>query len=617
MDDKSLRAQRFLTRLGYLAADYKPGELDEATRSALYRFQKFHDLALTSEPDDPTLASLEASDNAGECLLLGEVVDSAGPVAGVSIGVRDRDLGPPDSWPILVPGVAFSTDENGRFQVRYSLDQVAPGDWPGRDKAYVPDLVFELSQQPVAHEGFDIIRLPATEPVSKDEQRLGIQARRLEEVRLVLNTASRRRQAGDSEFEQLLADFTNTFGQRAPDSLDEAQQEVSFVARELARPFDRVDALRLAFKISRTAFAFDVGPEIVYAIIRTRGITTVYGLATSTKQDLVAALKQAIDELIIGPIDDERIRRVVELILQLAPGKALDADGAEGGAARLQQVLQHVLPDPEEQTDLIRRFGQSGGDTVAFWQSLPQVPAFAAAGKVQAIQFALQLDRLTGSNAPLIAALQRDDRGIASTRQLLDLGEQGLVDLMTQQNIAAPEGTAGTTPQEQRRNHAADILGALHLALPTESVAKILRDAPQLIDTDEAVSGAVRQFLSLATSDERRSTRHRLRHPHHAPERIPGRARGCRLRRGRPRSPGEGHPSPAACPAAVQAQHGAGVLQGAVCQRPGFRTRHCAGSPAGLCGAVGREGRQAGRHDDPCARAIHQCIRPAGLRGAA
>jgi peptidoglycan hydrolase-like protein with peptidoglycan-binding domain len=506
MDDRAQRAQRLLVRLGYLAADQQPSELDEATRTALHRYQKLHELLLTSEPDDPTLASLEASDAAGECLLLGEVVDKAGPVAGVAISVRDRDLGPPDTWPVLVPAGQLSTDDNGRFEIRYSLDQVSPGDWPDRDKGYVPDLVFELSQQPVAHQGFDIIRLPATEPVSNDEQRLGIQARRLEEVRIVLSTSSRRRHAGDSEFEQLLADFTQTFGQRQPDALDEAQQEVSFVARELARPFNRVDALRLAFKISRTAFAFDVGPEIVYAVIRTRGITTVYGLASATKDDLVAALKQAIDEVIVGWIDEERIGRVVELILQLAPKKALDADGPGGNAAKFQQVVQHVLPDVEEQTELIRLFGQSGGDTVAFWKSLSQVPAFAVTGKIRSVQFALQLDRLTGSNLPLMAALQQGGLGIASTRGLLELGEQSLVDLMNQQDIAAPQGTAGATPQEQRQNHAAEIVGALHLAMPTESVAKILADAPHLIDTDQAVSGAVRQFMKLATSEERRNT---------------------------------------------------------------------------------------------------------------
>jgi peptidoglycan hydrolase-like protein with peptidoglycan-binding domain len=505
MDRNAQHAQQYLTVLGYLDQDPQSGVLDDSTRFAIKRYQELHKLPLTSEADDNTLAAMKASIEANEYVLLGLVEDPAGPIPGVAIDIRDRDLGSTDSWPSILPGAAISTDEDGRFQVLYTLNQVAPGDWKKDDKDYVPDLVFQLSQQPVAYEDFDIIRLPSTEPVSKDEQRLGIQAHRLEEVRIVLNTASRRRWQGDSEYEQLLADFTRTFDQRPPDSLEESQQEVSFVARELARPFDLVDALRLAFKISKSAFAQDVGADIIYALIRTRGVNSVYDLATSTKDDLIAALKQAISELIIAQIDDERIVRIVELILQLAPSKALEADGVNGSAARLQQVLQHVLPDTEAQTELIRRLGLSDGDTVAFWKSLAQAPAFAAEGKVQSIQFALQLDRLTGSNLQLMAVLQQDGQGVKSTRQLLQLGEQGLLDLINQHDIAAPEGTAGSNLLEQRKSYAADIIGALHLALPTESVAKILNDAPHLIDTDEVVSGAVRQFLSLATGDEQRA----------------------------------------------------------------------------------------------------------------
>ena len=37
--------QKLLVRLGYLTAAYKPGELDEATRAALRRFQELHELA--------------------------------------------------------------------------------------------------------------------------------------------------------------------------------------------------------------------------------------------------------------------------------------------------------------------------------------------------------------------------------------------------------------------------------------------------------------------------------------------------------------------------------------------------------------------------------------------
>lgn len=110
--------QKLLVRLGYLTAAYKPGELDEATREAVRRFQELHALAPTGEPDEATLAALRVAGGSWERIIVGEVVDAVGPIKQAFISVKDRDLGEPANWPVLDSG---STDRDGRFLFSYTM----------------------------------------------------------------------------------------------------------------------------------------------------------------------------------------------------------------------------------------------------------------------------------------------------------------------------------------------------------------------------------------------------------------------------------------------------------------------------------------------------------------
>jgi hypothetical protein len=183
---------------------------------------------------------MESAEGSVECYVVGQVVDNAGPVRGTAVTVRDRDLGSVEAWPVLTSQGPITTDDDGRFTLRYSLDQVRRGDFKHSDGTFVADLVFEVAQQPVEHQDFDITLLPDTEPISKDEQRLGIQARRLVDVLLRLNTNTRRRMAGDSELERLIADFQSTFEGHLPMCSTKRTRKLSLLPASLA---DRLHSL--------------------------------------------------------------------------------------------------------------------------------------------------------------------------------------------------------------------------------------------------------------------------------------------------------------------------------------------------------------------------------------
>src|SRR5262245_61778482 len=128
--------QESLTRLGYLTVPPDPSVLDGVTRTALRRFQQIHALTPSGEPDDRTWEQLHAADERAECIVTGEVVVQAGPIARALVTALDRDLGDPANWPRL--GSA-PTGPAGRFVITYLMEQVLPDDRLVDGHSAIPD----------------------------------------------------------------------------------------------------------------------------------------------------------------------------------------------------------------------------------------------------------------------------------------------------------------------------------------------------------------------------------------------------------------------------------------------------------------------------------------------
>jgi hypothetical protein len=488
--------QDLLSRLGYLSGAFAPGELDAPTLAALRHFQQLHGREPTSEPDEPIWEHLFAADERGECIVTGQVVDGVGPIPRVIVGVRDRELGDAAQWPRL--GVE-ATDDDGHFVIVYNMPAVLPGDKLLDASVAIADLVFDLRELPVRSDGFDLHRLPTDELVDDDEKALGIQARRFEEVRIVVRTSERRTVPGDTEFERLLAAFAAVWPQISPAALDDGRREPDFVAREINEPRERIDALVGAFRLQDGLFDGVVPAAILYGLARSEArLADIARLALATSSQLKNAILQAIEQRIIPAPEDGVIERAIGIIREMTVAQTLVTPPAAGGAA-YSDVLRTALPEEAQQTALLRAAGGREADPPAMWAALRAHPAFAEAGAVDRAQFALQLDAVTLGHLPLMEALQRD-HGITSMRGLLDIGADELRATVIRPGIGVPDGMPGATDDERAEAYVAGVVGQLQQAFPTETVTKVLASAPAGAVGDEAVHAGTIAALSRATS---------------------------------------------------------------------------------------------------------------------
>lgn len=489
--------QEILARLGYLMVAFDQNTLDAPTLAALQRFQQIHAIEPSGAADERTWEQLRAAAERGECIVSGQVVDQFGPLARAIVVVQDRELGDQANWPILG---AEPTGPDGSFVIAYSLEQVLPGDRRLRQREATADLIVDLRELTVESEGFTIERLPGGERVSDDERALGIQARRVEELRIVVNTLARRWREGASEFERLLAAFQAVWPEVSPATLDDARREPEFVARELEVQPGMIDALVGAFRMHERAFDLSVSAAILYGLARCdQHLTDIASLALARSGQLKAGIFQAVERLIIPPQPDEEIDRAISQIRQLAPEQALAGANGPGYAA----VLGNALLDNAQQTMLLRAAAGRQADPQALWDGLRANPQFAEPGMLEQAQFALQLDALTSRHLPLMAVLQRE-RGLASTRALLDLDPAELRAIIARPEVGVPEGTPGENLEQQADAYVSGLVGQLHHAFPTETIARAIADAPAEALGGEATRLALGAVLANATSEAMR-----------------------------------------------------------------------------------------------------------------
>jgi peptidoglycan hydrolase-like protein with peptidoglycan-binding domain len=493
--------QEALRQLGYLSADYSSSSLDPTTRDALKRFQMLHDFEVTGELDETTGQAILGALDATEYIVYGQVVDAVGPLTDVLVQVQDQDLGDPP-WAELGTQI---TDHLGRFVMRYSFDQVVLGDKITGERTTTAELVFSLNVPNLPFRNFTVLRMPGEVPITDDDLTLGLPARRVEEVKIVVELEQRRRIDGSSEYERLLADFISVWPDRLPGDLQEDRnREISFVARELGEEYVKIEALATAFKLSRNEFRSDAPPEVFYGLARGQArLADLNALASANELELQEGLFGAIDDNLIPPLDDQLIQSSIELILRTAAQLAISVPSATGQPTFSERITA-ALPDANEQALLLRTFADNKDNSERFWDQLRAQPEFADSGKIERVQFALQLDALTQSHVPLMQALQLD-HGLTSTRDLLNFGNDQLRTVLSRPEIGVPGDVPGDTDTQRIDLYVNSVIGALQLALPTESVANIVRNAPAAQVGDETVQSALNTFFSSATSDVMRA----------------------------------------------------------------------------------------------------------------
>ncbi|MCG3209849.1 MAG: hypothetical protein FOGNACKC_03476 [Anaerolineae bacterium] len=448
---------------------------------------------------------------AGDALVVrGQVVTEDGnPVEGVQVTVFDRDIGPRRE----LLGQPARTGPDGQFEVDYYLADFAAGDSEPKSA----DLIFELRRGDFPLEPFQVIRRfaasngqPAREElVADDDLPLGIAARPVEEVRLVLPAAAP--PAEPSEYERLWRAIEPLLAEPAPAGADDAAREarvcraaavfdetehrdISFAAREIGWERQPVEQFAAACRLAQTGFDNQLAPAVLYGLAR-QGLDDLRRLASAGDVQLTTALRQAVAQNIIPPLDEASLTAAVALIRQLAPRQVL-AQPLSGNMATIGGVLALAIDSPEQQADLLRLGGEHQGTAAEFWQSLRQNPDFKE--KAAEIQYVTQLGALTQANVPLMQQIRQAAPAAASLATLaLHVDPATLTNLVAGADVPLPAGLPGNTEAEQRAFYAQGIGSLLAAAQPTAAAARTLRS----LNDNAPVSPATANFLTKLVTE--------------------------------------------------------------------------------------------------------------------
>ncbi|HUJ73686.1 MAG TPA: hypothetical protein VL359_02465, partial [bacterium] len=338
-------------------------------------------------------------------LVRGQVVDASGPLNAVQVSVYDRDLffkrDGANSGQLLGAGPTQplpARNEDGWFEFPYAAADFASGDLPV-DGAGVPDLVFTLSRNGQALETFQVFRLPDGSVVTEEtalpdpDLILGIEARKVEEVRIVIPGGETQRIL--SEYERLVQAVEPLLPERAPAGatpnqvealvgaaalrFDETKyRDISFVARETGFDVVQVQALATAFTLLHGPFQNQFPAAVFYGLVRIRGVSDAAGQGQLSTGDLRQALQQAgagpapIIPVIQPPEKlDEIVKDIRSVLADYLPKHT-----AVEGLPSLADLLGTALPDPHEQAALWSTYSDYVGTPEEFWDKLKSQSGF-------------------------------------------------------------------------------------------------------------------------------------------------------------------------------------------------------------------------------------------------
>ncbi len=500
------------------------GEIvDEATAEALNRL--LQEMGAIDSPQT-------------EWVVRGQVVDASGPVNEIQVSLFDRDLffrrNGANTGQHLGTGTTEGLpkmDEDGCFEIAYATTEFAAGDVP-REGDTIPDLIFALSKDGQPLEKFQIYRLSngkelAEETlVSDDDLILGIQAHRVEEVRILIPGGKPIRQL--SEYERLIQAIEPLLTERVPVDASDAQREamvsaavrrfdeekhrdVSFVARETGLDRLLIQKLAAAFRLAVDPFQNLLPALVFYGLARTRAASDLLALARLSRKDTRLALEEATSGApsIIPPFDSaDRLNEAVRTIREVLARHVPTYRPAEGTPS-LADLLGADLPAPEDQATLWRSFSDHEGTPAEFWEKLRSQPGFDDQDKISKVKYRFQLGMLTQNNIPLVNAIRANHPTMADTGELafhLDTKEKW-ADLLHRAAVPIPDDVPIPDKVKdedkaavRKANYAASLAGAMQVAHPTVAVANMVAS---LVPTQLAnAQPAVAKFLATAVREK-------------------------------------------------------------------------------------------------------------------
>lgn len=422
----------------------------------------------------------------------GTVFDGRGtPLRDIRVEVFDRDIGK------NLDSIGESTSgPEGGFDIRYTTKKFADGD-AARPLSVTADLVFKLSKDGVNVAKFDVIRLPVgldgpitVEFAVPEEEKLllGIVARPDELVRIVAHGI--RAPRGQSEYERLIEELRPLTSHRALAEFDEAgTRDVSFAAREIGEPVERISDLVWAHQMTATLFS-GCSTEALYGLARRLGARDARALAARRVGDITAGIDDAVATLTIPELGDD-LAGIATTIHEAAIKLVLDTVPA-GASGSFGSVLASVLHEQRDREKLLAMAANHTGTGTQFWDAYragnPEVP-------VDAVQYVVQLGALTSNNAPLVAALRAAAPEAKSLRTLaLTLDRAKLEQLVAVSGGVPPRGDEAA--DEAQTRYVRELNGLLEAAHPTSVVARLARSWSE---TDpEAVPTSAANMLSAA-----------------------------------------------------------------------------------------------------------------------
>ncbi len=275
---------------------------------------------------------------------------------------------------------------------------------------------------------------------------------------------------------------------------DLKSDEIDFLSKETAIDLQNIEFLVISANLQKKS-ANRVPAQAFYGLARIKGLTDFRGLASTSAANLRTALIQAggikehPKDNIIPPFESEdRLNEIVESIHQLALASILTTPQIEGKST-LAQVLAPVLPLAKQQMTLLQTFANHEGTVNEYWDKLRQHPDFQDQGKVEKVQFTLQLGALTQNNLQLMNAMQNK---FQSTRQVARFKEEELKSLIKQAAPEVPVDFPGGTKEEKLDLYARTIIGIVQGAFPTETVAQVISKV-----TDIQLNGVSSSELAL------------------------------------------------------------------------------------------------------------------------
>ncbi|WP_024756736.1 neuraminidase-like domain-containing protein [Streptomyces exfoliatus] len=496
------------------------GEVD--TPTALAMNQRLIQLGgVTAHP--ATATTLATAGTEGPWIIRGQVVGPDGPIDRVLVSAFDRDLlfgreDENDSGQLL--GNAFTraheeTGESGWFEIGYTPAQFGGGAAAGPDGEIAPDLVFLVTRDELdGRVPFHVLRLPDGEtvteerPVSEDDLLLGIPARRVETVRLLVDGASPTA-SGPSQYESTWRTLATLMPRRLPADGDDAARElavcaaaarldeaehrdVTFAARETGLDDGLVEHFVVACRLA-AQLPEPVPVPVLYALVRAGGFVDMRSLAVAQATALTAAVEQAAALGWIPRPEPARVTTAIATVQRLAPVQVLDE--APAGRASLREVLALTVDDEDRRIGLMNFAADFTGTHTDFTDALRTHEEF---GEDHArIAFVTQLASLTGDNVAMVKALSAVP-GATSMRSLtLGLDAATARTLAAQPDVQVPENLPAEDEAARRELYADGILSLLRNAFPTAAVA---RRAAELVDEgDESVlSPRTAAFLEKA-----------------------------------------------------------------------------------------------------------------------